>query len=74
MENIMQQTANRFWQTHFPDLIDQPLTEQKAIESNFWENLQTVMEESDIDVLMQFCFPILRCLLKARKCTQASNA
>ena len=50
MENIMQQTANRFWQTHFPDLMGQPLTEQKAIESNFWENLQVIMEDADADV------------------------
>lgn len=51
MENVNHQLAYQFWQTHFPELVDGNLTEQHALESNFWDNLQRAYDATDSTVL-----------------------
>ena len=48
MENTMQQTANLFWQTHFPELVGDRFTERQALDSDFWNRLQAVFDETDV--------------------------
>lgn len=50
MENTLQKTANQFWQAHFPELIGKSLTAKQANESDFWDNLHTLLEEANADV------------------------
>lgn len=51
MENVMQKTADIFWQTHFPELIGQTVTERKALDMDFWDKLQTILDNTDIDTI-----------------------
>lgn len=51
MREDIQQTADIFWQTHFADWLDKPLTEYDANAINFWENLQSALADSDIETI-----------------------
>jgi len=46
-----QQTAKHFWETHFEDLLDTPITEQVALDINLWERLQDTFAIQDKDTL-----------------------
>lgn len=45
----MQKTANAFWQAHFPELVGQTMTERQALDTEFWDKLQTALESADVD-------------------------
>lgn len=51
MENTMQKTANIFWETHFPELVGQTLTERYAVDTDFWNKLQASLETVDTDTI-----------------------
>lgn len=56
MENIDHQLANKFWQIHFPELIDDELTERQALDTGFWDKLQVALENADRDTLWSIVF------------------
>ena len=56
MSNINNQLADTFWATHFPELVDTLLTERQALDSDFWNKLQTAYEASDPDTLWSIIF------------------
>lgn len=47
MENRQQIVADQFWKDHFSQWLDTPLTESKAIESEFWIILQDKLASVD---------------------------
>ena len=50
-EMTQQQKSNQFWNTHFHDLLDTPISEQYALEVNFWDRLQTALASQDKETL-----------------------
>ena len=51
MENVMQQTADVFWKTHFPEFVGQTITERQALDDDFWGKLQSAYQASEPDTL-----------------------
>lgn len=44
-----QQLADKFWETHFPDLVGKSITDIEGSQSDFWSQYQKALEASDAD-------------------------
>lgn len=49
MIDRMQKTADIFWQTHFPELVGHTITERQALDLEFYNKLQAVLDNTDVD-------------------------
>lgn len=51
MENVQKELSDQFWNTHFPNLLEEKFDECDAIQINFWENLKHALEDVDIETV-----------------------